>query len=131
MEVRINKTMPREYAMLAIKYGKNKHTAVATTGALRDSLMCVGIYDDKQLVAFARVIGDGFLYYIVCDIMVDPEYEGFNLEYKIMKEINDYFMTVRTRESVVLVLADRPLDELCMKFGYKYMDPDVQVVMKK
>lgn len=131
MEVRLNQTMPRDYAKLQIRSGRERHTALAVTGALRDSLLTVGVYDDGELVGFGRVIGDGFMYYVVCDVMTDPDYRKYNLDYIVLKEIDDYFLATRTRECTVYLIADRPFDEEYLKNGYRYIDPDLQIVMKK
>ena len=129
MDVRINSIMPRDFVSLMLRSGNEPHTALAATQALRNSLFTVGIFDDGRLLAFGRVIGDDALYYLICDVMVDSRYADSDLEMRVMKEIDDYIRELSTKDSMVYVMADKPSDEICRKFGFKYLDDDFRCVM--
>ena len=132
MEFRYNKTKPVAYAKLALKCGRLKSNAKAVTAAIRGSLLTVGMYDEhNELVAFGRMVGDGHILFLICDIMVDPYYRSFGYELQILKEMNDFILEFAEAGSRVYVLADRPYDEEYLKFGFTYLDPDDVTVMVK
>lgn len=131
MDIRINRTMPRDFVSLMLRSGNEPKTAIAATAAIRSSLFTVGIYQGDVLVAFGRVIGDDALYYIVCDVMVDRRYRDRNLEMHIAKEINDYIRELSTKDSNVFVMAEKPLDDVFRRFGFKYLDDDFRCVMTR
>lgn len=123
--------MPRDFVSLMLRSGNEPKTAIAATAAIRSSLFTVGIYQGDVLVAFGRVIGDDALYYIVCDVMVDRRYRDRNLEMHIAKEINDYIRELSTKDSNVFVMAEKPLDDVFRRFGFKYLDDDFRCVMTR
>lgn len=123
--------MPRDFVSLMLRSGNEPKTAIAATAAIRSSLFTVGIYQGDVLMAFGRVIGDDALYYIVCDVMVDRRYRDRNLEMHIAKEIDDYIRELSTKDSNVFVMADKPLDDVFRRFGFKYLDDDFRCVMTR
>jgi len=131
MEIKYNRTLPIDYAKLMLRCNAAKHDAAVITGALRDSLFNVGLYDDGELIAFGRIVGDGHTYFLLCDILVDPDYTELGYEYMIMKELNDYILEYADSTSRIFVIAETPLDEQYLKLGYKYLDPDFEVIMTK
>ena len=131
MDIRINRTMPRDFVSLMLRSGNEPKTAIAATAAIRSSLFTVGIYQGDVLMAFGRVIGDDALYYIVCDVMVDRRYRDRNLEMHIAKEIDDYIRELSTKDSNVFVMAEKPLDDVFRRFGFKYLDDDFRCVMTR
>ena len=52
MDIRINRTMPRDFVSLMLRSGNEPKTAIAATAAIRSSLFTVGIYqgDRKSVV---------------------------------------------------------------------------------
>ena len=132
MEARYNMTLPRDFAKLALKCGKPKHVYETVAKALRQSDFTVGVYDDDDdLIAFGRICGDGSLYYLVCDLMIDPEWAGHNLEHRILNTINDYFQATGTRDSRVLAFVDSRYQDVCRTYGYRYLDTDDELLMCK
>lgn len=131
METRINRILPRDFVSLQIRSGNEPKNAAAATKAIMNSQLTVGIFDKNQLMAFGRVVGDGALIYLICDLMVDPRYARKNLIHQVLHEINDYLLVHRTKGSKVYVIADTPLDKICRKYGFKYLDSDFRVAMVK
>ena len=74
-EIRINRTLPTELIKLMNKCGERKRSPKTVIKALRDGLFMVGLYVNGELVAFGRVSGDGAMYFLITDVMVDPAYE--------------------------------------------------------
>lgn len=56
--------------------------------ALDNSWYMVSVYESDKLIGFGRVISDGVLHALVCEVIVDPEYQGLAIGKKIMEMIN-------------------------------------------
>jgi hypothetical protein len=130
MKYRFNETLPADYRALAQQCNM-KVSAKSANLVMQNSLFTVGIYDGDMLKAFGRVCGDGSRCFVVCDIMSDEHCADEQLELNILKEINDYLQETISRESRVLIHVPREYAETCRRFGYKFLDEDYEVVMKK
>ena len=131
MEIRYNKTKPIDYAKLMLRCGGGRINARTITDSIHRSLLTVGLYEDDELVAFGRIVGDGCIYFILCDIMVAPDYRDMGCEQQVFKEMNDFILEFANSGSRIYVLADRPFDESYLKFGYTYLDADSMAVLEK
>lgn len=131
MEYRFNRSMPDDIISLSKRSGTRILSRISAVTALKNSLFTVGIYDGDVLVAFGRVCGDDALCFVVCDVMVDEAYREQHLEVQILKELDTYLRSVVTRESQVYVHVSRPYDEVCQRYGFKYLDGDYEVMMKR
>lgn len=130
MKYRFNETRPADYQALAQRCNM-KVSAKSSNLVMRNSLFTVGIYDGEELVAFGRVCGDGTRCFVVCDVMADERHAADQLVHRILKEIDDFLRETITRESQVLIHLSRQYAEVCRLYGYKFLDEDYEVVMKK
>ncbi len=130
MVFKFNETLPAEYQSLAVRCGQ-KVPAKSANRALQNSIFCVGVYDGDVLAAFGRICGDGVLCFMVCDIMVDDRYRQDHLEKQVLQELNEYLREVVTKESCVTIHVSAEFGTLCRLYGYRYMDEDYEVVMRK
>ena len=89
-EIRINRTLPTELIKLMNKCGERKRSPKTVIKALRDGLFMVGLYVNGELVAFGRVSGDGAMYFLITDVMVDPAYEAIGADRQRDKAV-DFF----------------------------------------
>lgn len=128
-EVRINRTLPAELINLMNKCGERKRNTKTIIKALRDGLFMVGLYINDELVAFGRVSGDGAMYFLITDVMVDPAYEGNGADMQLYKEIDDFLLAVAPNDSRILVMTNKKYESTFRTFGYEYMDPDYRKVM--
>ncbi len=130
MRYQFNETMPAEYISLQERSGCRKSDPLTAVQALRNTSFMVGICEGEELVAFGRIVGDDASYYLVCDIMVDERLQARETYAKlILKELRDYVLTTAPAGGKVLAFVDRPYDELCRQFGFKYLDEDYQAAM--
>ena len=127
--VRINRTLPAELINLMNKCGERKRNPKTIIKALRDGLFMVGLYINDELVAFGRVSGDGAMYFLITDVMVDPAYEGSGADMQLYKEIDDFLLAVAPNDSRILVMTNKKYESIFRTFGYEYMDPDYRKVM--
>lgn len=129
LEIRLNRTLPSEVISLMKRCGEKKHNPKTVVKAMRDGLFMAGIYVDGLLTAFARVSGDGALYFLITDFMVDPAFENLGLDMKLYKEIDDYLLTVAPNDCRILAFTNKRFEYIFQTFGYEYMDTDYRKVM--
>ena len=128
-EVRINRTLPAELIKLMNTCGERKRNPKTLIKALRDGLFMVGLYVNDELIAFGRVSGDGAMYFLITDVMVDPAYEGSGADMQLYKEIDDFLLSVAPNDSRILAMTNKKYEPVFRTFGYEYMDSDYRTVM--
>lgn len=128
-DIRINRTLPTELINLMNKCGERKRNPKTVIKALRDGLFMVGLYVNDELIAFGRVSGDGAMYFLITDVMVDPNFERSGVDMQLYKEIDDFLLAVAPNDSRILVLTSKKYEPVFLTFGYEYMDSDYRTVM--
>lgn len=58
--------------------------------SLECSLFTVSAYLNQELIAMGRVVGDGYMYFYIQDVIVHPKYQGLGLGEGIMEHIESY-----------------------------------------
>jgi GNAT superfamily N-acetyltransferase len=91
--------------------------------AIENSLFTVSIYDQEQLIAFGRIVGDAGITYVVSDIMVDETYWRRGFANQIMQAIDTYLKENTFEDSYVCLIANKPADSLYRKYNFAYL-PD-------
>lgn len=94
--------MPRETAQLS----------------LDNSLFIVSAYHYDQLVATGRVVGDGFMYFYIQDVIVHPASQGLGLGAKIMGYIELYLNKACKKGATVGLFAAKGKEGFYQKFNY-------------
>lgn len=131
MRLVINGTMPKDLINLIRRSDSPRRSAVSVAGALVDTIFMAGIYEGEELIAFGRICGDRSIYFLICDIIVDRRYLGRRLDIKIFKELNDFLVAAMPKGAEAIVIARPPLGKICARFGYKYIDTDYLVPMRR
>lgn len=72
-----------------IKSKKGKYTREQLYQAAENSWYHVSLYDEAQLIAFGRMISDGVYQSLICDVMVNPNYQKQGLGKQIIEELVD------------------------------------------
>ncbi|TXC93020.1 GNAT family N-acetyltransferase [Metabacillus litoralis] len=72
-----------------IKSKKGKYTRKQLYQAAENSWYHVSIYDGAKLIAFGRMISDGVYQSLICDVMVNPNYQKQGLGKQIIEELVD------------------------------------------
>lgn len=70
-----------------IKSKKGNYTREQLYQAAKNSWYHISIYDQDQLIAFGRMISDGIYQALICDVMVDPNYQQKGLGKQIIEEL--------------------------------------------
>ncbi|OFC70032.1 GNAT family N-acetyltransferase [Alteromonas confluentis] len=86
--------------------------------SINSSLYWVSIFHVDLLVACGRVIGDGFMYFYVQDVLVHPEYQKLGLGTKIMKSINGFVTSNCPSGSTVGLLAAKGKEDFYLRHGF-------------
>ena len=112
---------PEEYNIItnSVVWGKRDNKIVEE--ALKNSLYCVCIYDDNNIIGFGRIIGDKTIFLYIQDIMVLPKYQSQKIGTKIMNMIIDRineFKKVNPNIRTYLG-ASKNKEDFYKKFGFK------------
>lgn len=62
---------------------------------IKQSLLCLGAYDNNQLVGLIRVVGDSETIIYIQDILVDPNYQRQGIGTDLINYVLDTFKHVR------------------------------------
>ncbi len=57
--------------------------------AISNSWYVMSAYHKHQLVGFGRVVSDGILYALICDLIVKPEYQGKGIGSALLNKLID------------------------------------------
>ena len=91
-----------------------------TTRGLSRSLYSLVAYDAEKPVGMGRIVGDG-IYNIICDIVVDPAYQGKGLGTEIVDRLLDYLkkQTPENGRASVQLIAEKGKEAFYEKFGFR------------
>nr|WP_282444920.1 GNAT family N-acetyltransferase [Idiomarina sp. ATCH4] len=86
--------------------------------SLDGSLFHVSIRDDKKLIGMARIVGDGFMYFYIQDVVVSPDYQGYGLGKALMGRVERYLSKACPIGATVALLAVRGKESFYRGYGY-------------
>ena len=88
--------------------------------AMENTLFRVSVFDDHQIVAMARVIGDMGLDYYIKDVIVRPEYQGKGIGRMLIHEILQFINDHGVEETEIFVELCAMPDKIPFyeKFGF-------------
>lgn len=113
------------YNQLRVNAGMNStkpHSEVKK--ALVGTLFLVSVYEENELIGLGRIVGDGGVAFIVCDIMVDKRFQRRGIANKMMKIIDQWFDENTHESSFITLLAKVPADRLYRKYHFDYIGED-------
>ena len=113
-----------DYVSLRLRSGMGDKNLLRSQTALKNSLFTVSLYDEKKLIGFGRVVGDGGITYVVSDIMVDREYQRKGFAEQIMNAIDSYFEANTHEDSYICLIANHPADLLYHRHQFEYLPED-------
>lgn len=120
MEYRENSLTYQEYISLRNSVGWNNFAEEQVFGAIGNSLYDISVVDNNRTIAMGRLIGDG-IYYLIVDIVVNPEFQGKGIGSKIIDMLLEYIdnrTPIRGRSSVQLI-AEQGKEAFYIKKGFK------------
>lgn len=112
------------YLNLRLAAGLSEMSRKGAEKGLPSTLFAVCLMEGERLIGMGRVVGDGGLQFLVCDIAVHPDEQGKGYGKIIMKEIKFYIDEQVPAEGIVSLIADKPADRLYEQYGFIHAAPD-------
>ena len=115
-----------DYLSLRMAAGLSPHRRTGGKAGLPNSIVSVIVEFESQTVAMGRVIGDGGLFFQVCDIAVHPAHQGKGLGKAIMHELMDRLAQTLEAPAYVSLIADGDANNLYAHYGFASVAPKSQ-----
>lgn len=110
---------PAEFNALREMIGWRCMTEVQTQSSLDQSLFAISVRHQHRLVGFARVIGDGVMYFYVQDVMVHPGFQNQGIGQRMMQQIESWLDKNTQPGSTVGLLSAEGKEGFYQPFGYQ------------
>ena len=108
----------KEYLALRCQVGWDSVDLCVVQKSLESSLFHVSVRDQKKLIGMARVVGDGFMYFYIQDVVVAPRYQGRGIGRMLMSRVESYLSKECTVGSTVGLLAAQGKEAFYRSYGY-------------
>jgi GNAT superfamily N-acetyltransferase len=109
---------PSVYNQLRSSVGWGTYEPALVASALPNSLFCVCAMVNDQVVAMARVIGDGGMVFYVQDVIVLPEYQHHGIGTRLMDAVVIYLRVHATTNSVIGLMAAKSKEQFYQRYGF-------------
>ena len=84
--------------------------------AISNSWFVLSAYHGGELVGFGRVVSDGILYALICDLVVNPAYQGQGIGSALLNRLIDRCRSQHMR--VLWLFAAKDKSAFYKKFGF-------------
>lgn len=120
MEYLENSLTYQEYVSLRNSVGWNNFAEEQVLNSISNSMYNITVIHDNRTIAMGRLIGDG-LYYLMVDIVVNPEFQGKGIGSKITDMLLAYVdnRTPAGGRSSVQLIAEQGQEAFYIKKGFK------------
>lgn len=123
-KISAEKPVAEEYARLRLDAGLSERSVAAARVGLPNSLFCICVRNEQELVGMGRIIGDGGCNFEVVDVAVHPDHQRRGLGIQIMSSLMEYLHSYAPTSAYVSLLADTGAPALYEKFGFRPTAPD-------
>jgi len=91
--------------------------AEALYRAISASWYVLSAYDKDDLVGFGRIVSDGVLYALICDLIVKPSYQGQGIGSRLLEKLIEkcHLETIR----VIWLFSAKGTSSFYKKFGFR------------
>lgn len=93
--------------------------------SLKNSIYCVTVKEDDQIVGMGRIVGDGAIYFYIQDIVVHPTYQKNGIGKEIMNKLVDYLHTNAPDKAFIGLFASQGNESFYEKFDFKDYSPNM------
>lgn len=111
-----------EFVQLRTQIGWGEMDLALAQASLDNSLYHIVIRMEDQLVGMGRVVGDGYMYFYVQDVVVAPDFQRLGLGYQLMDHIEAYLAQTAKIGATIGLLAAKGKEGFYQKFGYQQRD---------
>ena len=120
MEYLENSLTYQEYISLRSSVGWNNFAEEQVSNSIGNSIYSIKVIDDNKTIAMGRLLGDG-MYYLLVDIIVNPEFQGKGIGNKIVDMLLAYVdnKTPNGGRSSVQLIAEKGKEDFYIKKGFK------------
>lgn len=85
---------------------------------LDNSIYCICVEDQNNIIGLGRIIGDGGTVFYIQDIIVVPSYQKQRIGTLIMTKLMEYIDNNCIDEAIIGLIAISELDKFYKKFGF-------------
>jgi predicted N-acetyltransferase YhbS len=107
-----------EFIDLRLRAGWGAIDEATAAQTLAASAFSVCLRRDAALVGFARVIGDGVLYFFLADLIVDPAFRGGGHGDRLMQAVTEHFRQAARPGAMIALIALKGREGFYERFGY-------------
>ena len=120
MEYRKNELTYEDYISLRSSVGWNNFAAEQVSKSIYNAKFNITVIDQGETVAMGRLIGDG-IYYLIVDVVVQPEYQGQGIGSTIIDILLKYVEkhTPNDGRASVQLIAEKGKEEFYINRGFK------------
>ena len=93
--------------------------------SLKNSIHCITVKDNEQIVGMGRIVGDGAIYFYIQDIVVHPDYQKHGIGNEIMNHLVEYLKTNGPDKAFVGLFASQDKETFYEKFNFKDFSPNM------
>ena len=88
--------------------------------AIKNGLYNVIAKDSDKVVGMGRLVGDGYIYWYVQDVVIDPEYQGKGIGKEIMRYLTKHIEnnSIPNTTVTIALMAAKGKDDFYKKLGY-------------
>ncbi|SHJ90454.1 Acetyltransferase (GNAT) domain-containing protein [Clostridium amylolyticum] len=87
---------------------------------LDNSIYCVCVEDQDNIIGFGRIVGDYGTVFYIQDIIVKQPYQKQKIGTLIMKKLMEYIDNNCIDDAIIGLIAISELDKFYKKFGFTY-----------
>ncbi|MGI8563974.1 MAG: GNAT family N-acetyltransferase [Candidatus Dormibacter sp.] len=110
---------PEEYLALREAAGLAAKTPEATELGLRGSWFGVTARKGGEAVGMGRLVGDGGLYFLLCDLAVHPDHRGQGLGKRILAALIEHLEQNALRSALAVAVTTENWADLYREFGFE------------
>lgn len=125
---KIENTIPtlQEYKYLceSVEWSNYMNFEVVET-SLRNSIHCITVKDNEQIVGMGRIVGDGAIYFYIQDIVVHPDYQKHGIGNEIMNHLVKYLNANAPDKAFVGLFASQGKESFYEKYDFTDYSPNM------
>jgi ribosomal protein S18 acetylase RimI-like enzyme len=107
-----------EFSELRARVGWDVTDLDMAQRSLESSLFHVTARVGHKLIGMGRIIGDGFMFFYIQDLVVDPDCQKLGVGHVLMQEIEKYLSTVAKKGSTIALLSAQGKECFYSRYGY-------------
>ena len=110
---------PRAYALLRKAVGWDNLDMALIKAGLSNSLYAISAISGEEIIGCGRVVGYGYIYLYIQDLIVLPEWQGEGIGKRLMQKLMEYIGNVAQQNTFVGLMAAEGISGFYEKFGFK------------